>query len=56
MSHIKCKKCGSREHYTGYGLAYGGCGAYTVCECGELLEFQQDSEDAAETEQSEEQA
>jgi len=47
MSHIKCEECGSREHYVGYGLAFGGCGSYTVCECGELLEYRHDPEDAA---------
>ena len=38
MSHIVCPKCGSREHFTGYGFAAGGLGGYTICECGEVLE------------------
>ena len=44
MSHITCHKCGSNEHMTGYGLAYGPIGSYTACECGELLEFMADLE------------
>ena len=39
MSHITCSKCGSREHYSGYGFAAGGLGGYTICECGEILEY-----------------
>lgn len=38
MTHIKCPKCGSREHTQGYGFAAGGLGGYTICECGEVLE------------------
>lgn len=38
MSHIQCPKCQSREHYSGYGFAGGFFGAYTICECGALLE------------------
>ena len=44
MSHIICPKCGSQEHYSGYGFAAGGLGGYTICECGEILEFHQDQE------------
>lgn len=44
MSHIKCPTCGSREHFTGYGVAFGGIGGYIVCECGELLEFSPDEQ------------
>lgn len=39
MSHIACPSCGSNEHMQGYGLAAGPMGSYTLCECGELLEF-----------------
>lgn len=39
MSHITCPKCGSNEHYCGYGLACGGLAGYTICECGEVLEY-----------------
>ena len=42
MSHIKCPKCGSCKHFTGYGFACGGLGGYTICECGEILEFKSD--------------
>ncbi len=43
MSHIACPKCGSREHYQGYGLAAGPLGSYIIClECGELLESKPD--------------
>ena len=45
MSHITCSKCGSNEHYMMYGLAAGGIGGYTICECGEILESSQDDED-----------
>lgn len=39
MSHVTCPKCGSAEHFQGYGLAMGYMGAYTVCEgCDALLE------------------
>lgn len=45
MSHITCPKCGSREHITGYGLAVGPMGSYTICEgCDVLLEFCADLE------------
>lgn len=45
MSHVTCPKCGSEEHITGYGLAMGQMGAYTVCEgCDLLLEFMPDFE------------
>lgn len=40
MSHVTCPKCGSTNHMTGYGLAFGPMGSYTVCEdCDVLLEF-----------------
>jgi hypothetical protein len=39
MSHLPCPKCGSNEHTTGYGLACGPMGTYTICECGLMLEF-----------------
>jgi hypothetical protein len=42
MSHLTCPKCGSNEHYQGYGLAAGPLGSYTVCECGEILENKSD--------------
>lgn len=42
MSHITCPKCHSQEHMTGYGLACGPVGSYTVCECGLMLEFSPD--------------
>jgi len=45
MSHLCCVKCKSNKHYHGYGLAAGGIGAYTICECGEVLEFEQDCSD-----------
>ncbi len=38
MSHLTCPKCQGTEHYRGYGLAGGFMGAYTICECGALLE------------------
>ncbi len=44
MSHVKCPKCGGREHYAGYGFAAGGLGGYTICECGEVLERVPDQE------------
>lgn len=42
MSHVTCQKCGSGEHYQGYGFACGGVGVYTICECGHVIEFCQD--------------
>ena len=47
MSHIKCIECGSNEHFSGYGFAAGGLGAYTICECGFVLEFKADPENEA---------
>ena len=44
MTHIICPKCGGNEHYSGYGFAVGGLGGYTICECGEVLEFVPDLE------------
>jgi hypothetical protein len=45
VSHVTCPKCGSNEHITGYGLACGPMGAYTICEgCDALLEFAPDLE------------
>jgi len=44
MSHITCSKCGGNEHYQMYGLAAGGIGGYTVCECGHMLEAFPDPE------------
>jgi hypothetical protein len=38
MSHLTCPKCGGNEHYAGYGFAGGFFGAYTICDCGALLE------------------
>ena len=51
MSHICCIACHSNEHYQGYGLAAGGIGAYTICECGEILEFKPDEQYADHDEQ-----
>jgi len=48
MTHIICSKCGSNEHYIGYGFAVGGLGGYTICECGEVLEREPDPEAALE--------
>ncbi len=48
MSHICRVKCHSSEHYQMYGLAAGGIGSYTLCECGEILEASQDDEDLRE--------
>lgn len=43
MSHVTCPKCGSQEHITGYGMAFGPMGSYTVCEgCDALIEFSPD--------------
>lgn len=42
--HITCHECGSNEHMSGYGLAAGPMGMYTICDCGELLEFTPDLE------------
>ena len=39
-----CHKCGGNTHYQMYGLAAGGIGGYTVCECGEMLEVKPDPE------------
>ena len=45
MSHLKCPKCGSTEHTSGYGLAAGPMGSYTFCDgCNALLEFAPDLE------------
>lgn len=44
MSHIKCPKCGGRDHISGYGFAAGPMGQYTICECGKILEFEADTE------------
>lgn len=38
MSHVWCIACRGNDHICGFGLAAGGYGAYTICECGELLE------------------
>lgn len=46
MSHIECFKCKTRNHVTGYGLAAGPMGKYTICEdCSTLLEFDPDVDD-----------
>lgn len=43
MSHITYPKCGSNEHYCGYGLAAGGVGSYTIClGCDALLDSSPD--------------
>lgn len=44
MSHLECHRCGSREHYSGYGYGCGPLGAYTVCECGCVLAHSPDTE------------
>ena len=45
--------CRSNEHYQVYGLAAGGIGSYTICECGEILEFEPDEQyDEQTTEQN----
>ena len=45
MSHVICPKCGSNEHTSGYGLACGPMGMYTICNgCDALLEFCPDLE------------
>jgi hypothetical protein len=45
VSHVICPKCGSNDHTTGYGLAYGPMASYTVCDgCDTLLEFMPDLE------------
>jgi hypothetical protein len=56
MSHIKCHKCGSTEHFTSFGLGspLGGMGLYSICECGQLLEFRPDQDDLSEEEIEEE--
>jgi len=52
MSHVSCIKCHSNEHYQGYGFAAGfGLGAYTLCECGAVLEFYPDQENIPEPEE-----
>lgn len=46
MSPIICPKCGCNEHLSGYGLAVGPMGAYTLCGgCRTLLEFTPDLDD-----------
>jgi hypothetical protein len=53
MSHMICSKCGSNDHYHGYGFAAGGLGTYTLClGCDEVLERTPDP-DAGNTKQSE---
>ena len=45
MSHVTCPKCGSNDHISGYGLACGPMGSYTICNsCDALLEFCPDLE------------
>ena len=34
MSHVWCIDCRGNDHICGFGLAAGGFGAYTICECG----------------------
>lgn len=50
MSHITCHECGGNDHTTGYGLGVGPMGAYTICDCGVLLEFSPDVEGLADDE------
>lgn len=38
MSHVWCIDCHGNDHICGYGLGAGGFSAYTICECGALLE------------------
>lgn len=54
MSHLTCPECGSTEHYLGYGLATGGCGAYYICKCGYVLERHPDLDAEAEKDQGHE--
>lgn len=39
MSHLICNTCGGSEHYSGFGNAGGVFGAYSICECGAVLEL-----------------
>jgi hypothetical protein len=49
VSHVTCPKCGSNDHITGYGLACGPMGAYTLCEgCDAVLELFPDYEGLSE--------
>jgi hypothetical protein len=46
MSHLTCPRCDSAEHHSGYGLAAGPMGAYTICQCGLVMEMRPDLDGA----------
>lgn len=47
MSHVECRNCKTRNHYSSYGCGgpFGGMSSYTYCEdCGRVLECHIDTE------------
>ncbi len=53
MSHLKCVRCGSTDHNSGYGYAAGILGAYSICECGAVLNISPDCEGMTEQQEAE---